>query len=118
MTHTRYFLFQIVSFKKYFYVSLGNIFYCFLWRSPTCGGSGQLPSLPPLKSGPVVVFEIRAQAQLSVAVRRAVGGGVLAVVLANLLYVGIGGACVLVVVAALAVAFCRCLKRQTPPAIR
>ena len=42
----------------------------------------------------------------------------LAVVLENLLYVGVGGACVLVVVAALAVVFCRCLKRQTPPAIR
>jgi len=31
---TRYFLFQIISFKKYLYVSLGklNIFYCY------CGG--------------------------------------------------------------------------------
>ena len=33
--------------KKYFYVSLGNNFYCFLWRPLSCGGPGQLPSLPP-----------------------------------------------------------------------
>jgi len=45
---TSYFLFQIISFKKYFYVSLGNIFYCFCGRPPSCGGPGQLPSLPPL----------------------------------------------------------------------
>ena len=47
---TSYFLFQIISFKKYFYVSLGNIFLLFLWRPPSCGGRGQLPSLPPLNS--------------------------------------------------------------------
>jgi len=38
---TRYFLFQIISFKKYFYVSLGNIFYCFFVEAPE-----QLPSSP------------------------------------------------------------------------
>ena len=50
------FLFQIISFKKYFYVSLGNNFKTVFF----CGGPlvvevpGQLPSLPPspLKSGP------------------------------------------------------------------
>jgi len=31
---TSYFLFQIISFKKYFYVSLGNNFLLFLWRPP------------------------------------------------------------------------------------
>ena len=45
------FKFQIISFKKYFYVSLGNnFFYCF------CGGPGQLPSLPSLKSGPAYII--------------------------------------------------------------
>ena len=43
----RIFLFQINSFKKYFYVSLGNnFFYCFCGGPPICGGPGQLPSLP------------------------------------------------------------------------
>ena len=28
------------------------IFLLFSWRPPSCGGSGQLPSLPSLKSGP------------------------------------------------------------------
>jgi len=46
------FLFQIISFKKYFYVFVGNNFLLFLWRSPSCGSHGQLPSLPSLKSGP------------------------------------------------------------------
>ena len=49
---TSYFLFQIIRFKKYFYVSLGNNFLLFLWRPLSCGGPGQLPSLPSLKSGP------------------------------------------------------------------
>ena len=49
---TSYFLFQIIGFKKYFYVVLGNNFLLFLWRPPSCGGRGQLPSLPSLKSGP------------------------------------------------------------------
>ena len=31
---TSYFLFQIISFKKYFYVSLGNNFLLFLCRPP------------------------------------------------------------------------------------
>ena len=44
---TSYFLFQIISFKKYFCVSLGNIFYCF------CGdlvveALGSCPVCPPL----------------------------------------------------------------------
>ena len=29
------------------YVSLGNNFLLFLWRPLSCGGPGQLPSLPP-----------------------------------------------------------------------
>jgi len=47
MTNTLFFKFQIISFEKYFCVSLGNIFYRF------CGGPlvvetpGQLPSLSP-----------------------------------------------------------------------
>ena len=48
------FLFQIISFKEYFYVSLGNnVCYCFLWRPITRAGpwaTAQFP--PPLKSGP------------------------------------------------------------------
>ena len=32
------FLFQIISFKKYFYVSLGDNFLLFLWRPRSCGG--------------------------------------------------------------------------------
>jgi len=53
MTHTRYFLFQIVSFKKYFYVSLGNIF-TVLWRPLNCGGVWATAQFAPhpLKSGP------------------------------------------------------------------
>ena len=45
---TSYFLFQIISFKKYFYVSLGKFFYCL------CGGIlveealGNCPVCPPL----------------------------------------------------------------------
>jgi len=49
------FLFQIISFKKYFYVSLGNNFYCFLVEAPylCMEAPGQLPSLPPpIKPGP------------------------------------------------------------------
>jgi len=44
---TRYFLFQIISFKKYFYVSLGNNFLLFLWRPLSRGGSmGNCPVCP------------------------------------------------------------------------
>ena len=50
---TSYFLFQFISFKKYFYVSLGNNFLLFCGAPPSCGGPGQLPSLPSLKSDPV-----------------------------------------------------------------
>jgi len=47
------FLFQIISFKKYFYVSLGINFLLFSYGGPlVVEASGQLPSLPPLKSGP------------------------------------------------------------------
>ena len=49
---TSYFLSQIISFKKDFYVFLGNNFLLFLWRPPSCRGPGQLPSLSSLKSGP------------------------------------------------------------------
>ena len=31
---TSYFLFQIISFKKYFYVSLSNNFLTVLWKPP------------------------------------------------------------------------------------
>jgi len=54
MTYTL-FLFQIISLKKYFYVSLGNNFYCLLWRPLSCGGpwaTAQFAPLPALKSGP------------------------------------------------------------------
>jgi len=38
--------------KKYFYVSLGSNFLLFFsWRPLSCGGPGQLPSVPSLKSG-------------------------------------------------------------------
>jgi len=47
MTYTL-FLFQIIGFKKYFYVSLGNNFLLFFVEAP-----GQLSRFaPPLKSGP------------------------------------------------------------------
>ena len=35
---TSYFLFQIISFKNYFYVSLGSNFLLFLWKPSSCGG--------------------------------------------------------------------------------
>jgi len=37
MTYTQ-FLFQIISFKKYFYVSLGNIFFTVFEEALSCGG--------------------------------------------------------------------------------
>ena len=44
----RYFLFQIISFKKYFYVSLGNNF-----KTVFCGGPWTTAQFAlPLKSGP------------------------------------------------------------------
>ena len=46
MTYTQ-FLFQIISFRKYFYVSLGNIFLLFLRRPLVVEAPGLLPSLPP-----------------------------------------------------------------------
>ena len=56
MTYTL-FLFQIISFKKYFYVSLGNNFFTVLWRPLIVAAPGQLSSLPPpLKSGPGARF--------------------------------------------------------------
>ena len=47
-----------LSVSKSIFVSLGSKFFLlfFLWRPLTCGGLGQLPSLPPLKSGPVGNF--------------------------------------------------------------
>jgi len=43
-----YFLFHIISFKKYFYVSLGNNFLLFFCGGPLAvEAPGQLPSLPP-----------------------------------------------------------------------
>ena len=36
MTYTLFFI-PDYQFQKYFYVSLGNIFYCFLWRALSCG---------------------------------------------------------------------------------
>jgi len=44
-----FFKFQIISFKKYFYVSLGNNFLLFCGGPCSCGGPEQLPSLPSLK---------------------------------------------------------------------
>jgi len=70
---TSYFLFQIISFKKVFYVSLGNNFLLFLWSlPPTCGGPGQLPSLPSLKSDPdrTTVFRATARYNIVVSVSR------------------------------------------------
>jgi len=50
----RYFLFQIISFKKYFYVSLGNNFKTVFLRRPlSCGGLWATAQFAlPLKSGP------------------------------------------------------------------
>jgi len=46
---TSYFLFQSISFKKYFYVSLGNNFLLFCEGPPVVKA---MPSLTSLKSGP------------------------------------------------------------------
>ena len=62
---TSYFLFKIISFKQYFYVSLGNNFYCFCGGTPSCGGPGQLPSLPSLKSGPGTGRQVADSAKLA-----------------------------------------------------
>jgi len=45
---TSYFLFQIMSFKKYFYVSLDNIFYCFVEAPLVVEAVGNCPVCPPL----------------------------------------------------------------------
>jgi len=51
MTYTL-FLFQIISFKKYFYVFLGNNFFTvFRGRTLVVEAPGQLLSLPTYKSG-------------------------------------------------------------------
>jgi len=48
------FLFQIISFKEYFYVSLGNnVCYCFFVEAHYLQRPlGNCPVPPPLKSGP------------------------------------------------------------------
>ena len=44
-----HFLFQIISFKKYFYVSLGNnFFYCFVEAPLVVEALGNCPVCPPL----------------------------------------------------------------------
>ena len=73
MTYTL-FLFQIISFKKYFYVSLGNNFFAvFLWRPLSCGFSRATAQFaPPLKSGHgnrSIVRVRRAQSSKPAAVR-------------------------------------------------
>ena len=48
-----YFLFQIISFKKYFYVSLGTNFFTVFVEAPlVVEALGNCPVCPPLKSGP------------------------------------------------------------------
>ena len=61
--------------------------------------------------------------ELSVVFHIAAESGLVAVVLENILYIGIGGAIVLIMVGALVVGFCRCYwmsrhKRHTPAATR
>jgi len=55
---TSYFLFQIISFKKYFYVSLGNnFFYCFCGGPLVVDALGNCPVCPPLNPAlPVTVI--------------------------------------------------------------
>jgi len=50
MTYTLFFIPGYQFHKVFFYVFLGNNF-----LTVFCGGPGQLPSLPSLKSGPAVV---------------------------------------------------------------
>ena len=46
---TSYFLFQIISFKKYFYVSLGNNFFTVFVEAPlVVEALGNCPVCPPL----------------------------------------------------------------------
>ena len=49
-------LFQIISFKKYFYVSLGNNFLTVFVEALSCGGPWATAQFapPPLKSGPAI----------------------------------------------------------------
>jgi len=54
MTYTLFFILDY-QFQKVFYVSLGNIFYCFCGGPLVVEAPGQLTSLPPaLKSGPAL----------------------------------------------------------------
>jgi len=52
MTYTLFFIPDYNFQKIFFYVSLGNIFYCFCGGPLVVEAPGQLLSLPPLKSGP------------------------------------------------------------------
>ena len=45
---TSYLLFQIISFKKYFYITLRNIFYCFVEASLVVESLGNCPVCTPL----------------------------------------------------------------------
>jgi len=55
---TSYFLFQIISFKKYFYVSLGNNFFTVFVEAPVVvealGNCLVCPPLNPAMAGPTV----------------------------------------------------------------
>jgi len=53
MTDTLFF-FQIISFKKYFYVSLGNFFTVFVESPQLWRPLGNCQFAPLLKSGPAV----------------------------------------------------------------
>jgi len=54
MNNETSFLFHIISFKKYFYVSLGNNLLLFLWRPVICGGPWATAQFAPLNPALVV----------------------------------------------------------------
>ena len=53
---TSYFSFQIIRFKQYFYVSLGNIFYCFVEAPLFVEALGNCPACPPLNLALIILF--------------------------------------------------------------
>jgi len=60
-------LFQIISFKSIFNVSLGNNFFTVLWRPPALVVEAlcNCPVCPPIKSGPVLCVVVATTPEVS-----------------------------------------------------
>jgi len=70
----------------------------------------------------VVSYRAIKRCKIVIVLLAAADGGVVAMVLGNVFYVAVGGVCLLLLVGAVAVGYCRCRwsshKRPTPPVAR